>query len=78
MYKGIKAKDIRDFEKAVKRINEVVSRISEYYPEVEVYVAKESMFLMNGPHHDVYRGGSVMEENIVTSANIDRMDCGDW
>jgi len=77
MKQGIKEKDIRDFEKYAKKLDEVMIRIREYKPEANIYAAGESLYLMSGFHHDPY-GEKSNEDAIVSSVMINGMDSGDW
>ena len=76
MRQGIKEKDIRDFEKYANKLNDVICRIQEYNPNVNVYLAMEDLCLMSGQSHDDY--GYKQQENIVTSVMITSANCGDW
>lgn len=74
MKQGIKAKDIRDFEKAVERLDEVLERIQQYKPTAYIYVAPSQINLMSEKNAEV----SVNQDLIVTSGTIVNLDCGDW
>ena len=74
MKQGIKAKDIRDFEKAVERLDEVLERIQQYKPAAYIYVAPSQINLMSEKNDEV----SVNQDLIVTSGTIVNLDCGDW
>lgn len=74
MKQGIKAKDIRDFEKAVERLDEVLERIQQYKPTAYIYVAPSQINLMSEKNDEV----SVNQDLIVTSGTIVNLDCGDW
>ena len=76
MRKGIKEKDIRDFEKYAKKLNDVICRIQEYNQDANVYLAMEDLCLMSGRSHDDY--GYKQPENIVTSVIITSANGGDW
>lgn len=77
MAKGIKEKDIRDFEKYAKKLNDVIVRIREYCPEAQYYLACETLHLMNGSSHGhkelgIERGESVAEFTMKYTSG------GDW
>lgn len=74
MKQGVKAKDIRDFEKAVERLGEVLDRIRQYKPMAYIYVTPSQLNLMSEPNDEV----SVNQELIITSKGILHLDCGDW
>lgn len=46
MTKGIKEKDIRDFEKYAKKLDEVMKRIQEYHPTANYYLNMDELQLM--------------------------------
>lgn len=74
MKQGIKAKDIRDFEKAVERLDEVLERILQYKPTAWIYVTPSQLNLMSDKNDEVF----VNQDLIVTSKTIVNLDCGDW
>lgn len=76
MTKGIKEKDIRDFEKYANKLEEVLQRIREYKPEANVYLAEDTLNLMSNRTHDIYE--HPLQENIVTSIYMNGFDGGDW
>lgn len=51
MTKGVKAKDIRDFEKYVEKLNDLILRIREYCLEAQYYLANETLHILIGPSH---------------------------
>lgn len=46
MKKGIKEKDIRDFEKYAQKLDEVMKRIQEYCPSANYYLNMDNLQLM--------------------------------
>lgn len=76
MRKGIKEKDIRDFEKYANGLNDVIVRIREYRPEANIYAAQESLYLMSEPPYDNDEMGN--QDAIVTDVMISGMDSGAW
>lgn len=76
MRKGIKEKDIRDFEKYANRLNDVMIRIREYRPEANIYAAQESLYLMSEPPYDDNVTGN--QDAIVANVMIFGMDSGAW
>lgn len=74
MKQGIKVKDIRDFEKAVERLDEVLERIQQYKPTAYIYVTPSQISLMSEKNDEV----SANQDLIVTSGIIVNLDCGDW
>lgn len=74
MKQGIKVKDIRDFEKAVERLDEVLERIQQYKPTAYIYVTPSQINLMSEKNDEV----SANQDLIVTSGIIVNLDCGDW
>lgn len=76
MRQGIKAKDIRDFEKYAKKLSDVMKRIREYNPQVNAYLAMDELFLMSCD----FREHPVEEQQnfSVASVYMDAFDGGDW
>ena len=76
MKKGIKDKDIRDFEKHANKLADLVEHIREYCPEANYYLAYDRLHLMNGePHKGI---GTSCPENSVTDVHIPYSGGGDW
>lgn len=46
MIKGVKDKDIRDFEKYASKLAEIIDRIVEYCPAARIYVTPQEINLM--------------------------------
>lgn len=71
MRKGIKEKDIRDFEKYANKLDEVMKRILEYNPNAEIYLNMDSLQLL-GDESFSNKDGDVKfnEENVVTEVYI--------
>jgi len=76
MRQGIKEKDIRDFEKYAKKLDDVIRRINEYNKNVTVYLAMQNLCLLNGSSHSEF--GRALQENVVTSIIISKSGGGDW
>lgn len=79
MEKGIKAKDIRDFEKYAKKLSDVVGRIREYKPEANAFLAcgvQTYLCLMSDDHCDYDRDEKI--DLIVTEVDMVGFDGGDW
>ena len=76
MTKGIKAKDLRDFEKCVRRLNEVNKRIMSYQPAARIYATPGTLTLVAGWEEDLC--GLSQDELCVTSEDIDGLESGDW
>lgn len=79
MVKGIKAKDIRDFEKYARKLNEVVGRIREYKPEANAFLVcgvQTYLCLMSDDHSDYDRDKS--QDFVVTEVDMTGFDGGDW
>lgn len=77
MNKGIKAKDIRDFEKYAAKLNEVIKRIQEYKPEAHIYATPGELNLMAGISED----NSARDEGDkmrVISVAVSKLEAGDW
>ena len=74
MKQGIKAKDIRDFERAVERLNEVLGRIQQYKDTAYIYVTPSHINLMSEKNDEEFTN----QDLIVTSKCIVNLDCGDW
>ena len=70
MEKGIKVKDIRDFEKAVERLNEVIDRIRVYKPTAELYVSNGSIRLLADDFEET------ADETVVSSMTLEHFDFG--
>lgn len=74
---GIKAKDIRDFEKYVKKLNEVINRIREYKGDAYIYATPYYLNLMAYFEYNP-RSQHVSNEPLVVSAPLTSLDSGDW
>ncbi len=77
MRQGIKEKDIRDFEKYAQKLSDLIVRIREYCPDAQLYLACESLHLMNGPSHGHPELGMEKGES-VTDVLIKYTGGGDW
>ena len=79
MTKGIKAKDIRDFEKHAKKLSEVIARIREYKDGAHIYVTPQQFNLMadefSGQHGRI---PGKEEDSTVASVFCSFLDGGDW
>ena len=74
---GIKAKDIRDFEKYVKKLDEVIKRIKEYKEDAYIYATPDYLNLM-AYFVDNSRSIRVSVDPLVVSAPLTSLDSGDW
>lgn len=77
MTKGIKEKDIRDFEKYAEKLNDVIVRIRKYCPEAQFYLACEVLNLMNGPSHGHPELG-IKKGEVAASVLMKHTGGGDW
>ena len=77
MFRGVRAKDIRDFEKYAEKLNVVITRIREYCPEAQYYLACETLNLMNGPSHSHPELG-IQRGEIVAEVSMKYTRGGDW
>lgn len=75
MTQGIKAKDIRDFEKYARKLNEVIERIVEYQPDARIFVTPQQINLMAGFGEDVEETD---QELVVAEVVCHYAECGDW
>lgn len=76
MQKGIKDKDIRDFETCCQKLKSIMDRICEYAPEANIYISEGEINLMCDAKHDSnYR---VVQKSVVTSIRINCIDGGGW
>ncbi len=79
MRKGIKEKDIRNFEKACKKLDDIMQRIHEYQPDALLYVAGESATTFNlTVGMDDCESMGERCESAVTSVPVAYSDCGGW
>lgn len=82
MRKGIKEKDIRDFEKAARKLDEVISRIREYKDNAHIYVTPGEINLMacelSGTHGRIEGAETDPAKATVTSVTCNAIECGDW
>lgn len=79
MRKGIKERDIRDFEKYAKKLSDVVERIREYKPEANAFLVcgvQTYLCLMSDDHCDYDRNEH--ENFIVAEVDVVGFDGGDW
>ena len=79
MRQGIKEKDIRDFEKYAQKLSGVLSRIREYKPEANAFLACSCVTVLNlmSDEHLKYPR-SQQQDFIVTEVDMDGFDGGDW
>lgn len=81
MRKGIKEKDIRDFEKCVKKLNDILERIHEYNPKVALFISGECVTSFNLiglggiPEEGLF---SERQKGVVSSVEVNYSDCGGW
>lgn len=79
MKKGIKEKDIRDFEKYAKKLSDVVSRIREYKGSAHIYATPGELNLMADEvsgYHGRIPGKE--EDQTVISVSVSGLETGDW
>ena len=81
MTQGIKAKDIRDFEKAVEKLEAVVARIRKYRPEATAFLDNGDDFrlISDADEYDnlVMQGEyTEADELIVTRRTVMGFSCG--
>lgn len=79
MKKGIKEKDIRDFEKYARKLNEVIGRIREYKPEANAFLGcglSTYLYLMSDDHCDY--DGDEPYDLVVAEVPLVGFDGGDW
>ena len=77
MKQGIKNKDIKDFEKCVKKLDEIIKRIRMYKDEAYIYATPYELHLMAYNDTDP-RDFHVSNKPLVTSVFVDALDSGDW
>ena len=76
MRQGVKEKDIRDFVKYAKKLSDVMTRIREYAPEANAFLAMNDLNLMSRYFQGYPRD---MQQNfVVVSVPMDAFDGGDW
>lgn len=75
MRRGIKEKDIRDFEKYARKLSDVVERIREYNPEAAGFMNCNDMCLMSGEWRTE---GCDPNNKCVTSVTMPSFDGGAW
>lgn len=79
MRKGIKAKDIRDFEECAGKLNAVMKRIRGYCPEAYTYATPGELHLMAGfLEGSRHSGREEQEEMLVTTVSVSKLEAGDW
>lgn len=79
MKNGIKAKDIRDFEKYANKLVDVLSRIREYKPEANAFLVcgvQTYLCLMCDDHCDYPETES--NNFVVMEVDMPGFDGGDW
>ena len=79
MEKGIKEKDIRDFEKYAIKLREVLCRIRKYKPEANAFLScsiQTYLYLMADDHCDYDRAEK--GDLIVTAVGMAGFDGGDF
>ncbi len=80
MKKGIKNKDIRDFEKACQKIGDIMERIHEYQPDALLFVSGESWtdFNLTVGMAEAEENMHKRNESVVTSVIVPYADCGSF
>ena len=68
MRKGIKEKDIRDFEKYANKLDETMKRILEYNPNAEIFLNMDNLELFG--NKSFTGNGTYVEENKVSEVWI--------
>ncbi len=75
MKRGIKAKDIRDFEKYARKLSEVMERIVEYQPDARIFVTPQQINLMAAFSEDCEETDDGL---CVTTVSCNYIESGDW
>lgn len=78
MTKGIRAKDIRAFEKASQRLVEVLVAIREYCPDAFLYATPNCINLMSGVVDEGVSSQDEQTDFLVSSVTIHGLEAGDW
>lgn len=79
MTKGIKEKDIRDFQKYAEKLNEVMSRIREYAPDANGFLNGDELCLMSGDWREGAQEGECdHSEKLVAYVDMTGFDGGAW
>lgn len=79
MTKGIKEKDIRDFEKYAMKLRDVLARIRKYKPEANAFLACDMqtyLYLIADDHCDFDQ--TERDDLIVAEVNMAGFDGGGW
>lgn len=76
----IKDKDIKEFVSICGRLNRLMTKINEYNPNANYYLANDTLNLMDDIHHDDQENwrGKPMHDNVVEEVKIVMADGGDW
>ena len=74
---SIKARDIKDFEKAAQRLNTILQRIRKYNPEANVFSDGDTLNLLSG-YDDESRPSEERDAIVVSCVTITSLDSGDW
>lgn len=75
---GIKNKDIRDFEKAVKKLDKIMDRINAYNPDAKIYANMETFELHGGsPFNDSPYMPSHIDDNLAASEVVKSFCAGE-
>ena len=79
MMRDIRVKDIRDFEKYARKLNEVIVRIREYNHSAHIYVTPGEINLMRGESQEYHcRNERAINNPVVSSVSVEGIECGDW
>lgn len=79
MTKGIKKKDIQDFEKYARKLDEVIQRIRCYKDNAHIYVTPGELNLMaDDPLLDNNMSRDKQAEMTAITVPCCALDCGDW
>lgn len=67
-------KDLETFENCVTELDNLIKRIQNYQPEVQLYCSNNELNLMIGPTHD--ENGQLQLDNVVSKGTIESLHGG--
>lgn len=83
MQKGIRNKDIQNFEKYAAKLNAIIERIRAYAPEAYIYASPGELNLMAGVEDNKFAttleaSAKEREDFLVSSVKVTSLESGDW
>lgn len=68
----------RRFQKACKQLNDLVNDMQDDGIDAQLYLANDSLNLMDGPSHDDSRAQSARYDSVIEQCTLTMASGGDW